>query len=86
MDSKLTFYRFFVTFGCPREPKGLPKSTKNDENWVPKGSHAQKGPQEVPREHFRLILDVFWMHFGAILEVFSTYFGGILGEVLLCYF
>ena len=48
----------------------------------PKGSHAQKGPQEVPRDHFRLILDAFGRHFGGIFDIFWRNFG----EVLLCYF
>ena len=60
--------------GSQMGSKGLQKGPlKNDSRllfWL----WARKGSQEIPREHFKLILEVFWRSFG-------SYFGACLIDV-----
>ena len=62
MDSKLIFYICLQLFGDPNQYK--------IDSWSNMEPIAHKGPQEIPRVHFRLIV-------GCMLEDLLCYMGGI---------
>ena len=74
VDSNLIFLLFFVTFECPREPKGFPKSSKNRSQMCKNDAIARNGSQGVPGYHLGLILEVF-------LRYFRSRLGGIFIDV-----